>query len=322
MYVPFRQGLVRHQVDSNSNPAFLQKINGGQYISLVVSPTPAIVTFANGTIDYLFEETRTVTQAWGPFSTPDDKWLYWDIDTATGVRTFGSTTLLPIVSSVTPINPAPDQHWFNSSTAVMSVWNGTRWVNRIRCFAGKYDNSAVVIPNVPGSQVGLNTPVNAGFILFDDDEKPIKKWKRDNTGNFLTTETPIITHASRVSNVVLEGTTKICQALENIPQWSVVSFQDYDGVILSSYLNQSKPAAGLVKWNMNVGDSGIVQTSGYITNNNWNWTVPASTPLFVGVSGQISTAVPQIGSIQRIGMVVNPTTIRIDIGMHVILSQS
>lgn len=322
MYVPFRQGIVRHQVDSNSNPAYLQKVNGGQHISLIISPIPAIVTFAHGSTDYLYEETRTVSQAWGPFTTPDDKWLYWDLDILTGVRTFGSTHLIPLTTPVPPTNPQNDQHWFDIPNSMMNVWNGVRWVNKIRCFAGKYDNSSIIIPNGPGSQVGLNSPTNSGFILFDDDEKPIRKWKRDNTGHFLTTETPIITHASRVSNVVLDGTTKTCQAAENIPQWSIVSFSDNDQIVLASYLDQTKPAAGIVKWNMNTGDSGIIHTSGYITNNNWDWTYPPSTPLFVGTSGQITTTVPQVGSIQRIGMIVNSTTIFIDVGMHIILAQS
>lgn len=322
MYVPFRQGLVRLQVDNNSNPAFLQKVSGGQYVNLVVSPTPTVVCFAHFNTDYLYEETRSVTHAWGPFSGAVDRWLYWDIDIVTGARTFGYTELNPIYSLTSPSNPQPDQHWFDQARTAMMVWNGTRWEDRIRVFAAKYDNSSVIVPYQPGSQAGNNTPTNAGFVLFDDDEKPIKKWRRDNRGQFLTTETPIITHASRVSNVVLDGATPICEAYENIPQWSVVSFSNYNLVVLASYMNQNLPAAGIAKWNMNVGDQGIIHTSGYITNNNWNWTVPASTPLFVGNSGQITTVVPQIGSIQRIGMVVDVDTIFVDIGPHIILLES
>jgi hypothetical protein len=322
MYVPFRQGLVRHQVDTNSNPAFLQKASGGQYINLVVSPTPAVICFAHSTTNYLYEETKTVNGAWGPFTGSTTRWLYWDLDMLTGARTFGSTTTLPTYSSTPPATPVLDQHWFDQTHTTMFVWNGTRWDEKIRCFAARYDNSAVLIPNASGSQAGLNTPVNAGFILFDDDEKPIKKWKRDNRGFFLTTETPLITHASRVSNVVLDGTTKVCQAHHNIPQWSVVALNDFNTIELASHLDQSKPAAGITKWNMNVGDVGVIHTSGYITNNNWNWTVPASTSLFVGLSGQITPVVPQVGSIQRIGMVVDSDTIYVDVGMHIILDES
>lgn len=322
MRVPFRQGIVRHQVDTNSNPAFLQKVSGGQFVSLIISPTPAVICFAAGNIDYLFEETNTVPNAWGPFTTPSDVWLYWDIDLATGTRTFGHTSVLPITASTTPLAPIDDQHWFNPSTAKMSVWNSNRWVEKIRCFAAKYDNSSVILPMPAGSQAGLNIPVNAGFILFDDDEKPIRKWKRDNTGQFLTTETPIITHASRVANVVLEGATKTCKAVANIPQWSVVAFSGLDEIILASHIDQTRPAAGISKWNMNVGDIGNITTGGYITNNNWNWSVPASTPLFVGTAGQIVTEVPQIGSIQRVGMVVDSDTIFVDIGMQIILIHS
>lgn len=322
MYIPFRQGLVRHQVDSGSNPAFLQKVSGGQYIDLVVSPTPTIVTFAYSDTNYLYEETRTVTHAWGPFSDSNNRWLYWDIDIVTGTRTFGHTTVEPVYSSSAPSSPSINQHWFDTAYTTMKVWNGARWEEKIRCFAAKYDNGSIIIPYPPGTQVGISTPCEAGFILFDDDEKPIKKWKRDNKGEFLTTETPIITHASRVSNIVLDGVTKICQAQQNIPQWSVVSFSDFNKVVLASHFDQSRPAAGIAKWNMNVGDQGIIHTSGYITNNNWNWTLPASTPLFVGTSGQIITTVPQVGSIQRIGMIVDADTIYVDIGPQIILDES
>lgn len=316
MYVPFRQGIIRHQIDNNSNPAFLQKVGGGQFVDLVVSPIPTIFTVAHGSTDYLFEETRTVVHAWGPFTESQDRWLYWDIDIFTGQRTFGFTTKPPIHSSSPPISPQNDQHWFDTSKTTMYVWNGSRWEEKIRLFAAKYDESSIIIPYLPGSQVGLNTPTNAGFILFDDDEKPIKKWRRDNKGEFLTTETPIITHASRVSNVILDGATHICQAVENIPQWSAVCFVDNNRVKLASYMDP-RPIAGIVKWNMNVGDIGIIHTSGYITNNNWNWTVPASTPLFVGLSGEITTQVPQTGSIQCVGMVIDSDTIYVSIGPYV-----
>lgn len=322
MQVPFRQGLVRHQVDNNSAPAFLQKISGGQYINLVISPTPVVICFSHFDTDYLYEETRSVNKAWGPFSTSTDKWLFWDINVTTGARTFGYTELSPIISPNQPANPAVDQHWYNTLNTSMFVWNGTRWEDVIRCFAAKYDNSAVILPYSSGSQVGITIPVQAGFILFDDDEKPIKKWRRDNRGVFLTTESPIITHASRVSNVILDGATKVCVAQQNIPQWSVVSFSDFNSVILGSHLDKVRPAAGISKWNMNVGDIGTIHTSGYITNNNWNWTFPASTPLFVGLSGQLTPIVPQFGSIQRVGMIVDSDTIFVDIGMHVILDES
>jgi hypothetical protein len=322
MYIPFRQGLVRLQVDNNSAPSFLQKVNGGQFIDLIVSPVPTIICFAHGSVDYLFEETRTVSHAWGPFTgSLQNYWLFWDIDMLTGVRTFGHTKKQPVYSN-NPPPPAQDQHWFDLTKMTMFVWNGTRWDERIRCFAAKYDNGSVILSHGPGSQAGINNPVNAGFILFDDDEKAIKKWKRDNKGNFITTETPLLTHASRVSNVVLDGVTKYVKASCAIPQWSVVTLNSFGSVALASHMDQSRPAAGISKWHMNIGDAGIIHTSGYITNNNWNWSLPAATPLFVGLSGQVTSVVPQIGSIQRIGMIVDSDTIFVDIGMHIILDES
>ena len=90
MRLLFRQGIVQYQ-----QPDFLSV--GPSYVSLVVIDTPCIITFADGTKDYLFIEQQTVVNAWGPIYPGQDQWLYWDIDRRTGQRTFGITTLQPKV---------------------------------------------------------------------------------------------------------------------------------------------------------------------------------------------------------------------------------
>ena len=87
MKVSFRQGILRHQTDSNNNPLFLQK--NGETVNLYVSPDPTIFTATFGMAEYLVTEPTTIISAWaGPFPMGTDYWLYWDISTTTGVRTF------------------------------------------------------------------------------------------------------------------------------------------------------------------------------------------------------------------------------------------
>jgi hypothetical protein len=309
---------VSYQTDNNSNPAFLQKASSGNYINLFISPIPTVVAFAHENTDYLFEEVNTVLNAWGPFNDSTQYWLYWDINLLTAVRTFGLTKWSPITSLTAPQNPKVDQHWFNLANTSMNFWNGSRWVEVVRCFAGSYDGSTPN-PHRSGTQVSLGFPVKAGYILFDDDEKPVKKWKRDNSGLFLTTETPMLTHSSRISNIVLDGATQVVKANQNIPAWSAVTLDGYDSIVLASHFDQTRPSIGITRWDMSPGDVGIITSRGYITNNNWNWSVPATSPLFVGESGQITTTVPQTGSIQQIGVVVNSDTILVDIKTQIIL---
>ncbi len=322
MKLPFRQGIVRYQTDIANNPIFLQKSNGGQNIDLYVSPDPTIVTFAQGSSDYLFEERKTVPQAWGPFVSGQDYWLYWDIDMFTGARTFGATQLQPIYSVAEPHHPLNDQHWFDKSKNKMFVWNTNKWFEKVRVFACKYEEGSVIVSYPTGSQASILQTVYAGYLLFDVDDKPIKQWKRDQTGEFLTTESKIITHSSKMSTIVLEAAQVVAEAAENIPAWSLVCYKGSDKIGLASYTDQIRPAAGLTYEDLYVTEIGTFYTSGYITNNNWNWTNAPSTPLFCGVSGQLTTTVPQVGSIQRVGMIVSNDTIYLDFGPHIVLDES
>jgi hypothetical protein len=321
MKLPFRQGIVRYQTDSATNPIFLQKSNGGTNVDLYCSPDPTIVTFAHGITDYLFEECKTVPQAWGPFTSGTDYWLFWDIDILTGTRTFGSTKLAPIYSTNPPSQPVNDQHWFDTTNTKIMVWTG-KWIEKIRVFACKYDRGAVIVPYPAGTQSGILQTVYAGYLVFDVDEKPIKQWKRDQTGAFITTESKLITHSSKMSTIILEAAQVVAEADENIPNWSLICYTSQDKVGLASYIDQIHPVAGLVYEDLYDTELGSFYTSGHITNNNWNWSHAPSTPLFCGLYGQLTTDVPQLGSIQRVGMIVSPDTIYLDIGIQIILDEA
>ena len=72
-------------------------------VDLLALNRPVTVTLAHKGTDYLFSEDNTVSAAWpGPFSVSEKYWLYWDFDLLTFTRTFGMTTLEPVVQSVEP----------------------------------------------------------------------------------------------------------------------------------------------------------------------------------------------------------------------------
>ena len=86
MIVNFRQGIVSTQL----TPNFLTYVGG--HVNINANGDPVVITFAYGSSDYLFTEADNVPSAWtGPFSPATDYWLYWDIDSFTGIRTFGHT---------------------------------------------------------------------------------------------------------------------------------------------------------------------------------------------------------------------------------------
>jgi len=312
MKIGFRQGLVRYQTDTGNNPTFL--LYSGGVVSLIVSPDPTLVSFAHGFDgDYLIEESQSVIGAWpGPFNPGQDYWLYWDIDILTGERTFGHTTIEPVDGSIAP-SPVNDQHWFDITTSTHKVVVQGRWQDRIRCFAGKLAGGGLLVPYTTGTQVGFTNTVNAGFLLFDDDGKPVKKFDRFGRGKFITTETPLSSQHARLANFRLEASLVDAKAAEFIPEYHCVTYKAVGEIGLAVYDTPGLPAIGIIREDMYVGETRTFISRGYITNTTWNWTDFPGTKLFVGETGEITTTVPQRNSIQRVGIIVSPDTILVDI---------
>lgn len=310
MKLNFRQGIVRFQTDIVNSPTFL--ILTGTGVTLNVSPDSTILAFADGNSDYLFEENQTIVDAWpGPFN-PVDQWLYWDVDNLTGERTFGITFRAPTFGTIQP-NGVLDDHWFNTITKKMMVYNGTRFIEKNRLFAAKLDDGGILIPYGIGSQVGLHNSVRAGLILFDEDNHPVKKFDRFGRGDFITSESPLASQQSRLANFKLENSLRDAKAVEFIPAYFCVSYVGSDQIGLASNELSNFPCIGISSEDMSIGEVRTFITNGYIKNEAWNWSAPASTKLFVGPTGEITTNVPQSFSIQSIGHIVSPTTILVNI---------
>ena len=95
MRLSFRHGIIRCQTDYTGTPTFLRKSSlGGEFIDLIVSPDPTIISIAHQGANYLIEETKTVTHAWGPFAPHGiTQYLYWDISFLDGSLTRSFTKI-------------------------------------------------------------------------------------------------------------------------------------------------------------------------------------------------------------------------------------
>jgi hypothetical protein len=292
MLVGFRQGLVRAPAN------FLSR--NGSSVSLQVPPNDTIIaTIADGDADYLISEKQSITDAWaGPFVANVNYWLYWDIHLTTGVRTFGHTTRNPAEGATPPANPANTQHWFDTTTNEMKVFNtvANRWIRVIRVFAAGYNGGAVFsslgpVNNVfTGTQIGNNTSINAGALMFDNFNGCLKK----KNGTYFTTEDYAVTGVASSSQVKMGSIQIRAEAVAYIPPLSIVKFVDFNKVTPASNFVIDKVVYGLIEFEANMGDVVNVTLEGMISHGAWDWsTAGINTPLYVDGYGALTT-IPSI----------------------------
>lgn len=312
MQVPFRQGIVR------STPNFLQ-ITGSTVSLVIPHPEYVLATVADATSDYLFAEKESVSNAWtGPFVTGEVYWLYWDIHPLTGAKTYGHTVYEPIEGSVTPPSPLPDQHWFDTSSNTMKVWNATagRWVNKIRVFAAKLIAGSSLVsmsinsPAFEGTQVGsyVGSPILAGYLVFDDEGKALRK----GNGKFFTTEDVGITGITSSSRVRLGSIVKEAESISNMANNTIVVFSDFDKVRPaepSDFLHTKQ--FGIIEEDVVIGEFVNVITDGVVSSLEWDWTpYGVNTPLYVGAGGVLSV-VPTAPALAPVAIVIGKNSIQL-----------
>lgn len=316
MKIPFRQGILRYQKDQIGNAKFLQKSNGGSSIDLVVSPDPTIITIAHRESNYIVEEGKTTAGAWTGFVSGTDYWLYLDIDLLTGARTFASCKFAPTFGLKSPTSPVIDMHWYDTNPTVMcmKVWNGTIWTEKLRVFVAKYKQGSIIEPLAYGTQINITASVDAGFILFDNEGKPVKRFYRRDAGEFFTTTSIFTTQTAKSVNVSLDAVNMTIAAAESMPAFALVTRDADDGYVrLADYRDASKPAIGMIQEDFYDGEVGIYTQNGYVYNEQWNWTQTPGTLLFLGKNGEISVIPTQTHTIQMIGEIVTRHSIRLNI---------
>ena len=167
MKIDFRQGIVSY-AESSGGQAFLQVPSAGT-VNIVGDVR---VTFAHRDANYLHIEVNTNNSAWSGIPTSGDAWLYWDIDTKTAAVTYGYTDVQPTASQTQPGTLSTNLHWFDTVNNIMKVYDGTRFLERIRVFAARINGTSLfpmgsnTAKPYAGTQIGSNKTVYAGQILF------------------------------------------------------------------------------------------------------------------------------------------------------------
>ena len=301
MQLNFRQGLVRHQAGISGTPTFL-RVNA-DHVDLVCDDGPVQFTVAHFNADYLFEETRTLTSAWGPFPTPSSTlfYLYWDISILDASISHGFTAYPPYTSDIAPPLQV-DQHWFDTNVDAMKVWNGSKWLVKLRVFAGTY-NGSTLTPYQNGTQVGLTGgPFSPGNIVLGKNSYPL----RDSDGTFITTESGLIIAGSSGMDVKLGAAIQFGSATAIIPGYTLVSYVAPTQIAPASYTDATHQVNGIIVEDAFIGEIMTIYSSGVIVNPQWNWISAGGTvgqTLFCGLHGEITTTPPQIGAIQPIGYI-------------------
>ena len=306
MRISYRQGLLSSQSD------WLQISQlDASYIDIIVSPTPVIAAVAAGAKDYLIAEQRSVTHAWGPFAANQTYYLFWEINPRSGSVTRAATTLSQVSGATAPALPGIGQMWWDSNAKETKVWTGAKWNSVLRVFAGTLESGGILTPEPYESQVGINTPTDAGFILKDAGGNPY----RTNEGGLLTTDTPL-TSLDTGSLVKLEGAQILAQANENIPKFSVVYLADGRAALASSLApyHEAKAPIGMVTVDAAQNDVVTIVVAGReVYNDQWSWAVAdLGKPVYCTSAGVVTLTKPLAPKKIRVGTIISATSILLD----------
>lgn len=268
---------------------------------------PVTFTIAHFGANYLFEENKSIQRAWGPMNAHGQtQYLYWDVSLLNAQITHGFTLLSPYNSPTPPPNPLVDMHWFDTSVNCMKVWNGTKWLPKLRVFAATYNSNATLITRPRGSQINITGDFEAGNILLGQNSYPL----RDSDGTFITTESNLIIAGSSNENVKLDAALQFAEADEFIPGFSLISFSGPQHIKLASYLTTNKQVHGLVRKDYMTGEICTVISNGLVRNEQWSWeNINIGNPLFCGLHGEVTLDPPPTGIIQQVGYVYDTNAI-------------
>lgn len=293
MNIDFRQGIISYPAQGAIQ--YFMSYDNGQHVSLLADRGPTIVTFAHGKDNYTFEESKTITNAWHISSPAVSVWLYWDLNLLTGERTFGTTTIPPIVSYNTPMTPAIDQHWFDSMNQVMNVYQADGWCTKLRVFAGRL-TGGVLLPigsdqsKFSGSQVGIYAPgAHSNNIVFNNCGYP----NRSMGGKLFTDDDRIFRAGAITDHLIFEPTIVTAVASETIAKFQVVQFVSSGKVELALYDNDQLNTVAIAVQPIADGAVGSLCVQGVVKNPQWNWTeVGAKLWVDLTIPGALSTVNP------------------------------
>ena len=279
-----------------------------------------LAILSHGPANYLVEESSTISNAWvGPFSDTGSYWLYWDINTATGLRTFGFTEVSPDFGPTLPSTPDIDQHFFDTSDNYMKVWDGYFWIQRIRVFAGS------LISNIlrqfgNGSQVDIYGNFITGPIRFVYNSSPVVVELDDGNFFFEIESGDRLQDVGDVDNFILGRLDISAVAAVDIEKNIAVVYDDTGRVIPASYTFIDKEIVGITSESMLAGERKVIITSGFIEDKvNFSFVAPQLYKLYIDGVGRITTDVPPTSSIQSIGHISGVNSMYVKIQPQIII---
>jgi len=306
MKINFRQGIV----NSQQTPFFLQRNPSGN-IDFNASLKSTIISFSEGSSDYLLIEDKTVENAWViPQNT--ECWLYWDIDKTTAQKTYGYTLFDPFTFDA-PSNPSLNQMYFDKNEFRYKSWNGQYWIDVIRVIAGYVSSDGRINPQFSGSQINYRVPCYPDTIVLDDTNNPIKKYTDTGYEFYTVYSIKNFKNNPRDSFSYSRLLQAHGEAEELLTKHYCVCWKNYNTLELADPSKKEKPAFALVERTVDSGELVSLFFDGFVINRtDWNWLWPPHTPLYVGENGKLSTEFSIQDSIQRVGYIVSPNTIYVD----------
>lgn len=323
MRLNFRHGIVKYRTDINGEVNFLQFEASRRAVSIVIGDTPTLISFSHRDANYLVEETISISDAW--ILPEENAWLYWDVNLQNAAVTRSYTLIKPILMEDAPLNPITDQHWYDSSECVMKVWDGSKWNERIRVFAAQFFNGRV-IPYEIGSQIGNNEVNDAGYILLDPFQLPLRYKPQGEPNNwygrFLTSESWItVANRSSMLSKIDSGNFPVV-ASEPIPKFSLVQMKPNRRVELARHTDHTTRVCGLILEDMYQSDIADLFCHGFIANDDWNWPEESiNKALYCGAHGELTLDYPQSGVYQQVGYIYDQNSIFIDLMPVIILDE-
>jgi len=189
--------------------------------------------------------------------------------------------------------------WFDTANNIHYILSGITWVEIIRVYAAQIFNSTF-IPlsqtlggDFTGTQIGNNTTVFTGRVLFAESGDPIRR--DDNT--FFTTESQFFTNQSRVDALRLEANVSRAQSATGgaMDAFSIVAWTADGQIIPAQYADTGATVVGILTEVLNTGEVGAVIVQGTVTNSAWDWTstLDVGTPLWI-TNGALTATDPHV----------------------------
>jgi hypothetical protein len=323
MLINFRQGIIRARSVSNI-PDFLTWNNTFGTVDINITEPYLLACASFKGKEYLLEERADKAMAWGPFSWQPHwgvqpgvtcYYLYWDINLGSGNITRGYTPWAPYASVTAPPAQRINQHWYNTDTHVTYVWDGAAWLETCRVFAGSFSSSAYINEMPFGSQAGVHTSIDAGFIMYGPDNNAI----REHDGTFFTSTTDARINTGVFSSPVKgETASTTLLAQEPIPAFYAITNIAEGKAGLADPNNPARYPIGVSTTQATVGEVVDYCYEGFIYNDQWNWNFTLGKDIFVSSNGLLVQGQPTNGLSGgfKVGTIINATCIQVAIDLY------